>query len=252
MHSLIAVDIGNSQIKLGRRRPTPSESLSLHPDEVTASAATRLEAWLAEHQLDEATWRIGSVNRPTTTRLLDWIHEHRPGDKIKLLSATDVPIRAVVPRPDMVGIDRLLGAAAAYHIRSSKSAVIVVDIGSAITVDLVSVTGEFLGGAILPGVGMSARAMHQFTDLLPELDTSNWAGDPPAVVGTSTEPAILSGLFWGTIGAVNELVDRMQHGLQSSAEVFLTGGGGQTVSRFLDAQPRVVPDLILEGIELAE
>jgi type III pantothenate kinase len=152
----------------------------------------------------------------------------------------------------MVGIDRLLGAAAAYHVRSFKSAVIVVDIGSAVTIDLVSVDGEFLGGAILPGVGMSARAMHQFTDLLPELDTSAWADSPPEVIGTSTEPAILSGLFWGTVGAVNELVDRMQHGLHCSAELFLTGGGSQTVSRFLDSEPRVVPDLVLEGIELAE
>ena len=252
MLPLIAVDIGNSQIKLGRRRPTPSESISLRPDELTATDSSRLGAWLTENQIPQAAWRIGSVNRPTTTRLLDWIRQNRPEDEIKLLTADDVPIRVSVPRPDMVGIDRLLGAAAAYHDKSSETAVIVVDIGSAITIDLISREGAFLGGAILPGVGMSARAMHQSTDLLPELDTSTWADNPPEVVGTATEPAILSGLFWGTIGAINELVDRMQHGLHCSAELFLTGGGSQTVSRFLDAEPRVVPDLILQGIELAE
>lgn len=252
MHAFLAVDIGNSQIKLGQRRPTVSATISLRPDELTAPRAERLETWLAECRIQQASWRIGSVNRPSTTRLVDWIRTHRPEDEVKLLTADDVPIRVAVPRPDMVGIDRLLGAAAAYHRRSAKGAVIVVDIGSAITVDLVSSEGAFLGGAILPGVGMSARAMHQFTDLLPELDTSYWADTPPEVVGTSTEPAILSGLFWGTIGAVNELIDRMHQGLQTAAEIFLTGGGSQTVSRFLDAQPEVVPDLVLEGIELTE
>ena len=249
---LIAVDIGNSQIKLGRRRPTPSESLSLHPDELINTGSKRLEAWTAELQLDRAIWRIGSVNRPTTTRLLDWLHEHRPEDTVHLLTAEDVPIDIAVPRPDMVGIDRLLGAAAAYRRRSAKGAVIVVDIGSAVTIDMVSPDGQFLGGSILPGVGMSARAMHQFTDLLPELDTSDWHAHPPEVIGTSTEPAILSGLFWGTIGAINELIDRMHQGLHTPAEVFLTGGGSPTVARFLDAQPEVVPDLVLEGIELTE
>jgi type III pantothenate kinase len=87
---------------------------------------------------------------------------------------------------------------------------------------------------------------------LPELDTSDWHVKPPDVIGNATEPAILSGLFWGTVGAVNELIDRMHQGLHASADVFLTGGGSQTVARFLDAQPEVVPDLILEGIELAE
>ncbi|MGD9126493.1 MAG: type III pantothenate kinase [Planctomycetia bacterium] len=252
MDTLIAVDIGNSQIKLGRRRPTLSESISFHPDELIDSGAKCLGEWIAEQQQDAAIWRIGSVNRPTTTRLLNWLHENRPEDKIHLLMADEVPIKVAVPRPDMVGIDRLLGAAAAYRRRSSHNAVIVVDIGSAITIDLVSSKGEFLGGSILPGVGMAARAMHQFTDLLPELDTSDWHVKPPDVIGNATEPAILSGLFWGTVGAVNELIDRMHQGLHASADVFLTGGGSQTVARFLDAQPEVVPDLILEGIELAE
>lgn len=250
MDSFIAVDIGNSQVKLGQRRPTVSPCVSLHPNELT-SGAPQLQSWLTEFQIQQATWAVGSVNRPATTRLVDWLRQNRPEDPVRLLTADDVPIRVAVPRPDMVGIDRLLGAAAAFHSRSAETAVIVVDIGSAVTVDLVSREGEFLGGAILPGVGMSARAMHQCTDLLPELDTSAWAEHPPEVVGTATEPAILSGLFWGTVGAINELVDRMQHGLRSSAELFLTGGGSQTVSRFLDAEPRVVPDLVLEGIELA-
>ena len=175
-----------------------------------------LEAWLARASGRVSGWWIASVNRPAATRLVDWLRRSRADETITLLAAGDVPLEVAVQRPDMVGIDRLLDALAANHLRSAGRAAVVVDVGSAITVDLISPQGAFLGGAILPGIAMSARAMHAFTDLLPWIGMSDLASPPPPV-GTATEPAMQSGLFWGAVGAIRQLVAQMARDPRAAA-----------------------------------
>lgn len=204
-------------------------------------------------------WAIASVNRSSTTRLVEWIRRHRPDDSIFLLAASDLPIPVDLPSPDRVGIDRLLDAVAANALRHPHHAAVVVDAGSAITVDLVSSRGVFCGGAILPGMHMSARAMHQFTDMLPLLETTEMLEHIPAV-GRNTEHAMRSGLFWGTIGAIREIVYRMseesvqREGIsRQDVDLFLTGGTGSVAGTFLcDAERKVYYDaeLTLLGIVL--
>ena len=156
-------------------------------------------------------WHIGSVNRPAASRLIDWLRDHRPDDEIMLLTSGDLPLVVKLPRPDMVGVDRLLDALAANRLRTPGRPAVVVDVGSAITVDLVDADGAFLGGAILPGIAMSARALHEFTDLLPQIDMAELAEPPPAL-GTATVAAMRSGLFWGAVGAVRQLVEQLTGG----------------------------------------
>jgi type III pantothenate kinase len=148
----------------------------------------------------------------------------------------------------------LLAAVAANQIRAPNHAAVIIHVGSAIVVDLVSAQGAFLGGAILPGIGMSARAMHDFTDLLPLLPMDELA-DPPPALGTSTMAAMQSGLYWGAVGAMKELIARLTtEGASSVAgerlDVFLTGGAAPTVARFVDSRARFVPHLVLGGIAL--
>jgi len=166
------------------------------------------------------------------------------------VAAADLPLTVRLPRPDMVGIDRLLDALAANRLRQPGRAAVVVDVGSAITVDLVGEDGAFLGGAILPGIGMAARAMHEFTDLLPLIEMSELAAPPPPL-GTATVPAIKSGLFWGAVGAIRELVGRLGEGLTQPPHVFLSGGAGPAVADLLGPDARCVPHLTLAGIALA-
>jgi type III pantothenate kinase len=263
--SLIAVDIGNARIKLGRfcgdsatTLPAPDAALQLDGD---APPLDQITAWLAglpatvdQPARDglppkEFSWWIGSVNRPATTRLLDWLREHRPQDRLVLLGATDLPLEVRVDRPDMVGIDRLLDAVAANRLREPHRPAALVDVGTAITVDWVAAEGMFCGGAILPGIGMSARALHEFTDLLPLVEMSELATPPPAL-GTATVPAIRSGLFWGAVGAIRELVAQLAHGL-GEPQIFLTGGGSPAVSQLLGPNAQYVPQLTLAGIALS-
>jgi type III pantothenate kinase len=247
---LIAVDVGNARIKFGlfgeapsgRGLPEPQRTLQLAGP---APPLERLAEWLAA---GTARWHIGSVNRPAATRLVDWLRERRGGDRVVLLAAGDLPLEVKVPRPDMVGVDRLLDAVAANRLREPGRPAVVVDVGSAITVDLVSAEGAFLGGAILPGIAMSARALHEFTDLLPEIKMAELAEPPPAL-GTATEPAMRAGLFWGAVGAIRQLVEQLTGDAQP--QVFLTGGAGPAVARMLGPCGRYVPHLTLAGIAVA-
>jgi type III pantothenate kinase len=171
------------------------------------------------------------------------------------LKHSDLPIVVSLSEPGRVGIDRLLGAVAVNRMRAEDRAAMVIDVGSAITVDVVSPRGAFLGGAILPGIGMSARAMHEFTDLLPLLPMDELVEPPPAL-GTSTLAAMQSGLYWGAIGAMKELIARLtdemgqQSGGKALPEVYLTGGAAPSVARFVDPGATFVPHLILGGIAL--
>jgi type III pantothenate kinase len=258
--SLVAVDIGNARIKFGlfgdgcpSGWPEPTATYALDGN---SPNFREIAAWLAPQVAGELTWWIASVNRPATTRLIDWLKKERPGDAITLLASGDLPLEVRLERPDMVGIDRLVDAVAVNRLRDAGRPAVIVDVGSAITVDLVSSDGAFLGGAILPGLQMSARALHEFTDLLPLIKTSELSVPPPPR-GDSTVSAMQSGLFWGAVGAIRELSFRLGQnaqcecdcdGANTKPQVFLTGGAGAQVAELLGPEARHVPNLTLAGI----
>ncbi|HVW37251.1 MAG TPA: type III pantothenate kinase, partial [Pirellulales bacterium] len=195
------------------------------------------------------SWWIGSVERSSTVRLVDWLRGE-DAHRLTLLSASDLPLAVRLPLPDRVGIDRLLGAVAANQLRTASQGAIVVDLGTAITVDLVSPSGEFLGGAILPGIGTSARALHEFTDLLPLLKMQELAEPPPAL-GTNTLEAMRSGLYWGAVGGVKQLIELLSASIGGTPDIFLTGGAAPAVAGLLSPTTRYEPNLTLAGIALA-
>lgn len=251
---LVAVDIGNNRMKLGlfaagegKSLPEPERTLHVGGDD---SGLDRIRDWLADAFAAGGTWWIGSVNRPSATRLVNWLRTHRTDEAVTLLAAGDLPLHVELPRPDMVGIDRLLDAVAANRLRQPDRPAVVVDVGSAITVDLVSADGVFCGGSILPGIAMAARALHTFTDLLPLIDMAELTTPPPPL-GTATVPAMRSGLFWGAVGAIRHLVELLSHEAGREAEVFLTGGAGPVVAELLGPSAQHVPHLTLAGIALS-
>lgn len=254
---LFAVDVGNNRLKFGwfpgpiapptHALPEPGATLCLAGGGADLAA---LERWWGELGRPCAPWWIGSVNRPAATRLIDWLRGLAPPVSIVLLASGDLPLAVEVPRPDMVGVDRLLDAVAANALREPGRPAVVVDVGTAITVDLVSAEGAFRGGAILPGIEMGARALHHFTDLLPRIRAADLALPPP-VLGNATEPAMRSGLFWGAVGAMRELIARLGAEAGGSPQVFLTGGAGPAVAGLLGPDARHVPHLTLAGVALA-
>lgn len=251
---LIVIDIGNARTKLGLFAgrcatgiPEPVRTLPLLDD---APELEKIASWLAGEVDRELAWWIASVNRPAASRLIDWIREHRPDDRITLLASGDLPLEVRLERPDMVGIDRLVDAVAVNRLRAADRPAVIVDVGTAITVDLIASDGAFLGGAILPGTQMSARALNEFTDLLPLVDMSELTVPPPPL-GTDTTSAMESGLFWGSVGAIRQLIERLSGDCDRAPQVFLTGGAGEAIAALLGSDARYVPHLTLAGIALA-
>jgi type III pantothenate kinase len=276
--NLVAVDIGNSRMKLGRFVPATVFD-KLRPEEATAPTTLpepvstfdlpiahatgdfdvdRLAEWCDEQVDDAAAWRIASVHRGAAERLTAVVGELSKNASrrwsLQQLTYRDLSLVIEVEAPERVGIDRLLAAGAANRLRRQKRAAIVVDVGTAITVDLVNGQGAFCGGAILPGIAMSARALEAETDALPRVDLDHLA-HPPAALGKSTVPAIESGLYWGAVGAIRELIHRLAEPHGSPPDVFLTGGASADVAEVLSASEkwpvRHVPHLVLAGIALA-
>ena len=147
-----------------------------------------------------------------------------------------------------MGIDRLLNAVAANHIRPDKTPAVIIDCGTATTVDYISAAGAFAGGAILPGFELSARALHQYTARLPLIDVATLGHSPPNPLGHNTAAAIQSGLFWGQLGAVRELITRLSDDTVSPL-ILLTGGGGSLLQPYI-SEAIYEPHLSLQGLSL--
>lgn len=184
-------------------------------------------------------------------------------ERVRAAWSLDVPLEGLPPReklplvidvdfPQKVGIDRLLNAIAANVRRQPGQPAIVIDSGTATTIDLIDETGTFRGGAILPGFEMSSKALHQYTALLPLVPHHRLHEREPETVGRNTEAAVESGLYWGHVGAVRELVDRLLQVCAGGVEplVLLTGGTGPLLKKHL---PFVEWDaaVCLQGLALA-
>ncbi|WP_437185987.1 type III pantothenate kinase [Planctomicrobium sp. SH668] len=163
-----------------------------------------------------------------------------------------IPLKVDVDFPQKVGIDRLLNCVAANLLRNKNQPALIVDSGTAITVDVVDAGGIFRGGAILPGILLGAKSLHEETTTLPHVDVWELLKNEPAVVGRNTEAAIASGLYWGHLGAVKEMLARSAEWLESVDEkpmILLTGGASGILAPYLD-YTRVEWDLALQGLAI--
>ncbi|MGB9690398.1 type III pantothenate kinase [Thermogutta sp.] len=250
-----AVDIGNTRIKCGRfpwqptsaRLPVPEQVVSILPATGNWEALEEVLKSLPE-QSGTLTWWIASVNRPATTDLVEFLRLRRASEKVFLLTSQEIPIPVSLPHPDRVGIDRLAAAVAADTLRHPKHPAIVVDVGTAITVDVLSSHGSFEGGAIACGPAIAARALYEFTDLLPQIETV-WTSPPPPI-GHNTQEAMAAGVFWGMVGTVRELIFRQTEHISEEPDIFVTGGGGALLASLLGGSARFVEHLTLSGIAL--
>lgn len=155
---------------------------------------------------------------------------------------TGMPI--LTDQPGEVGADRILNAVAAWH--RHRCALVVVDFGTATTFDAIHARGEYLGGAISPGVEVSMDALFSRAAKLPRVELKR----PPRVVGKNTVGALQAGLFYGYVGLVDELVNRMKEELSPSARVVATGGLAHLfadVSRTID---EIDENLTLDGLRI--
>jgi type III pantothenate kinase len=189
---------------------------------------------------------LASVNPSVKLPFMKWVREHLGLEPLVLGESLRPAIVLDVREPGSVGPDRIADALWAAR-RFPGRAAIVVDCGTAITLNVVSSKGAFLGGAIAPGIGTQARALSEKTALLPRITVTK----TPTPIGRDTVASIDSGIFWGAVGLVDLLAQKMEEQLGEKAIVVATGGDAELVASGSKRIERVVPSLTLEGIALA-
>jgi type III pantothenate kinase len=157
----------------------------------------------------------------------------------------DLPVKVLTDKPEETGVDRILNVAAAYE--QMEKACVVVDAGTAITVNVCNDQGEFLGGAIAPGAGLMLKSLHEHTAKLPEVELAM----PKSAFGKNTREAILLGVFHGIRGMVKELVENYATELGFWPDIIATGGDAVKLFEGWELIHAIAPDLTLYGIALA-
>jgi type III pantothenate kinase len=146
--------------------------------------------------------------------------------------------------PREVGADRVVNAVAAHHLY--KQQLIIIDFGTATSLEVVSAEGDFLGGAVAPGIGISAEALFKQTAMLPRVELHS----PGQAIGKNTVAAMQSGLIYGYVGLIEGLVERMKLELDGDVKVIATGGLASTIARETNVIDDVVPELTLIGLRI--
>ena len=147
--------------------------------------------------------------------------------------------------PNEVGADRIVNAVAAY--RKYKTSLIVIDFGTATTLDVISEKGEYIGGAIVPGVMISAEALFQRASRLPRVEIFK---APDTVIGRDTIDSIKSGLIYGNAAMVDGMVERMAKEMNSTPRIIATGGIAPLISGLSKTIEKVEPSLTLDGLRI--
>ncbi len=146
--------------------------------------------------------------------------------------------------PQEVGADRIADAVAAFEKYGGPC--VVVDFGTAVTFDAISEKGEYLGGVIAPGIGISAEALFRQAARLPRVEIR----EPQRIIGTNTVGSMQSGLFYGAVGMVDGILDRLCSALGPQTKVVATGGQAPLVAAASKYNPPVDPSLTLEGLRI--
>ncbi|GAB4460989.1 MAG: type III pantothenate kinase [Anaerolineae bacterium] len=187
---------------------------------------------------------MASVVPPLTQVFAKMIRRYMKQEPLVVEAGVKTGVKIKYDSPRDVGADRIVDAAAALKLYGGPACI--VDFGTATTFDAISANGEYLGGAIAPGVGIGAKALASQTAKLPEVDLVR----PPKAVGTNTVHAIQSGLIYGYVGLVEGMVTRFRRELGDDMRVIGTGGLAETIARETDVIEVVNPWLTLEGLRM--
>lgn len=258
--TILAIDIGNTRAKFGVFQVhrdmlvEPVAIVACNLDQ-TPSLAAELAIWWESQQLVKPAHSVIAGSDPDKRDALVAAWPVADCDPVVIANYQQIPISVDVEIPTKVGIDRLLNVFAAGRLLSSDRSVIVVDSGTATTVDLMTSDQTFRGGSILPGLRLSAYAMHDYTARLPIINVDDEPAVLPEVPGRNTEDAMRAGLFIGQFGAVRELVDRLtiasvdRFAQRKPPLVIVTGGGGRQLVQHLSGAT-FIDSLALHGLAM--
>jgi type III pantothenate kinase len=247
---LLTVDIGNTNINLGvfndtKLKATWRMATRVHrmPDEYAS-----LILHLFEHEgIDAAQITdaiMCSVVPPLSGVFQEMCRRYLKVTPLMVEAGVKTGVRIAMDNPREVGADRIVNAVAAHQLYGGP--VIVIDLGTATTFDAVSKEGDYLGGAIAPGIAIATEALFSRTAVLPRVELTH----PKRAIGRNTVAAMQSGIVFGYAGLIEGIVTRIQKELGVKAKVVATGGYSELLAGETKAIEEVNPDLTLVGLRL--
>lgn len=247
---LLAIDIGNTEITLGvfegeELRATWRLATRLHR---VADEYASLMMNLLQHQniklQDIREIAMCCVVPPLLSTFMGMCRRYFNATPLVVSAGTKTGVRIRMDNPREVGADRIVNAAAAHHLYGGP--VIITDFGTATTFDVVSKEGDYLGGAIAPGIGSAAEGLFMRAAMLPRVELTY----PKHVIGSNTTSAMQSGIIYGYIGLVEGMVSRIQGELGEKTKVVATGGYAELIANETSVIDTVNPDITLIGLRL--
>ena len=251
--NIVAIDIGNTNIAIGLFLDGEEQFIKFFAGEAGKELTDCLvSAWekipvakSSKEGKHDGVIVISSV-KPVWTELVTEIITDNLGEKVYIIGKDiPLPMSLWVDEPDKVGTDRVVAAAAAYAV--VEDAVVVADLGTAVTIDLVDQNGVFLGGVICPGFEISAKALNENTAQLPYIKVTR----PETPYGKNTTDAINCGLYYSIIGALEEVIRRYAEKIGRWPQTIITGSGAGIIKDDCEFIDNYVPDLVVKGIVLA-
>lgn len=258
----VCVDIGNSGMRCVLVPSAPLASVSITPwqgellrfdwpadsaeDAICSAMKQAIGSWLKPFAM-ETRWRVSSVQRTMESYLRSVTEAFQPRD-YQLVTYRDLRLKVQVDQPDKVGIDRLLAAVAASECVPDQP-LIVIQAGSAITVDWFEPPHTFGGGAIMPGVPMMLRLLSKAADLLPEVAAKELLNLPP-LPGKNTTAAMNAGASSAVVGGVQHLIARYRQQFGRDTLVAISGGDGPLLGPHIDGPVQVIDHLVLRGLAI--
>ncbi len=246
---LLALDVGNTNIHVGLWNGTEWGNTwrartiaNKMPDEY----AVLLHDFLGDFRGVSGVV-IGSVVPPLTSAFIELTHRYLKVEPVVVSARIKTEIAVSVDNPDQVGADRIVNAVAVHKLYGGPA--IVVDFGTATTFDVIDRKGSYIGGSIAPGIGIAMDALAGRTAQLYKVNLE----PPPCVIGRNTTHAIQSGLFWGYVGLVEGLVNRIKSAMPADSQnpkVIATGGLAPLFNTHTSVIDEIAPFLTLDGLRL--
>ncbi|MGE5646678.1 MAG: type III pantothenate kinase [Acidobacteriota bacterium] len=247
---LLALDAGNTNITIGvfdGSRLTANWRLRTVHGQTADEWGVLLRNLFSLSGLDLARVKgiiVASVVPPLDTSLAQMARRYFATEAMFVTSKTDTGLRICYDHPQEVGADRLVNGVAAFETYGGPC--IVVDLGTAITFDAISGNAEYLGGVICPGLGIAVQGLFAKTARLPMVDLR----EPEKLIGTNTVGSMQSGLYYGTIGMIDGIVERLIGEMGPKTRTVATGGHARLVTGGSRHLKDVDEDLTLRGLRI--
>ncbi len=247
---LLCVDIGNTNITLGLYEGDelgPRWRLATDHERMPDEFILQLRGLLTYAGLDRTSVRgvsLASVVPPLTGTWVEVCQRGLDCEPLVVDGTIETGLRILYDEPGVVGADRIADAVAAYHRYGGPACI--VDFGTATTFNAISSEGDYIGGAIAPGIRIAAQALFQRTAKLPRVDIAR----PPAAIGRNTVHSMQSGLVFGYVSMVEGMVTRFRQELGAETRVIGTGGLAELIARETPVIEILAPWLTLDGLRM--